>query len=125
MTFPTRKHVAVDFLTLVAHNQVREAFARYIGPGFKHHNPHFHGDGPALMAAMEENAKGKPNKVLEVQFALEDGPMTMVFSKLIPSPDATPRATVHIFRFDGLRIVELWDIGMPAPEHSLNEHGVF
>ena len=34
-------------------------------------------------------------------------------------------AAVHLFRFDGDRIVELWDVGQPVPEESPNENGVF
>jgi hypothetical protein len=32
---------------------------------------------------------------------------------------------VHICRFDGARIVELWDVGQPVPEHSVNALGMF
>jgi predicted SnoaL-like aldol condensation-catalyzing enzyme len=31
---------------------------------------------------------------------------------------------VHIFRFDGGLIAELWDIGQPVPEDSPNERGL-
>jgi len=34
-------------------------------------------------------------------------------------------AAVHLFRFDGGRIVELWDIWQPIDPDSQNEHGVF
>ena len=34
-------------------------------------------------------------------------------------------AVVHIFRFEGGRIAELWDLGMPIPEDSVNENGMF
>jgi len=32
---------------------------------------------------------------------------------------------VHIFRFKGGRIAELWDIGVQEPEDSPNQHGLF
>jgi predicted SnoaL-like aldol condensation-catalyzing enzyme len=34
-------------------------------------------------------------------------------------------ALVHIFRFEGNLIAELWDIGQAAPENSPNEYGMF
>jgi predicted SnoaL-like aldol condensation-catalyzing enzyme len=32
---------------------------------------------------------------------------------------------VHIFRFRGDKIVELWDLGQEVPESSPNENGMF
>ncbi len=34
-------------------------------------------------------------------------------------------AVVHIFRFEAGRIVELWDVGQPVPEETVNENGMF
>ena len=34
-------------------------------------------------------------------------------------------AVVHIFRFDGDRIVELWDLAQEVPDHSPNANGMF
>jgi hypothetical protein len=32
---------------------------------------------------------------------------------------------VHIFRFAGDRVVELWDVAQPLPADSPNENGAF
>ena len=32
---------------------------------------------------------------------------------------------MHIFRFDGDRVVELWDVSQAAPEDSPNRRGMF
>jgi predicted SnoaL-like aldol condensation-catalyzing enzyme len=34
-------------------------------------------------------------------------------------------AVVHIFRFSGDKIVELWDLGQPIEKNSPNENGLF
>jgi predicted SnoaL-like aldol condensation-catalyzing enzyme len=34
-------------------------------------------------------------------------------------------AVVNIFRFQGERIIELWDLGQPVPKESSNERGMF
>lgn len=34
-------------------------------------------------------------------------------------------AVVHLFRFEGNLIVEMWDIGQPVPESTPNENGMF
>jgi hypothetical protein len=41
------------------------------------------------------------------------------------SKDDRGAALVHVFRFEGDRIAELWDIGQPVPEHSVNAAGMF
>ena len=77
------------------------------------------------MAAMEENAARNPDKVLEIQRALEDGDLVVVHSWVRQKPGELGAAVVHLFRFDGARIVELWDVGQPVPESSPNENGMF
>jgi predicted SnoaL-like aldol condensation-catalyzing enzyme len=120
-----QKAAAVEFLTLVVSGKVREAYRRYVGPGFKHHNPYFRGDAASLMAAMEQNEAQSPNKVLEVQLVVEEGDRVAVFSHVRQSPDDRGAAVVHIFRFEGGRVVELWDVGQPVPDPVINEHGMF
>jgi predicted SnoaL-like aldol condensation-catalyzing enzyme len=121
----TRKAAAIGFLTTVAAGRVREAYDTYIGPGFRHHNPHFKGDGTSLMSAMEENARTNPDKVLEVKRALEDGDLVAVHSHIRQNASDLGAAVVHIFRFEGDRIVELWDAGQAVEATSVNDNGMF
>jgi uncharacterized protein YndB with AHSA1/START domain len=121
----SRKEAAISFLRMVATGKVRDAYWRTIGPNFRHHNPFFPGDADSLMAAMEENARDNPTKQLEVKRALEDGDLVAVHSHIRQSPDHRGAATVHIFRFEGDRVAELWDTGQPVPEDSPNRNGMF
>jgi predicted SnoaL-like aldol condensation-catalyzing enzyme len=125
MSSQSLKDAAIEFLTLVATGKVREAYERHAGPGFRHHNPYFRGDAESLMVAMEENAAKNPDKVLEVQIALQEGERVAVFSRVRQRPGDLGGAVVHIFRFEGDRIAELWDIGQAVPEDSVNENGMF
>ena len=120
-----RKEAATEFLRLASSGKVRDAYDRYISPDFRHHNPHFRGDAKSLMAAMEENAAQNPHKVLQVLHVLEDGDLIAVHSKVRVTPQSTEIALVHIFRFEGDLVTELWDISQPQPENSPNQHGMF
>lgn len=122
---PPHKDAAIDFLTLAASGKVREAYRKHVGSEFRHHNPNFRGDAESLMAAMEKNAAENPDKVLEIQRAIQEGDQVAVFSRVRQSPDARGAAVVHIFRFQGDRISELWDVGQEIPENSVNEYGMF
>jgi predicted SnoaL-like aldol condensation-catalyzing enzyme len=121
----TIKERAVSFLELVASGNVREAYESHVGPDFRHHNPYFPGDADSLMSAMEENAAGNPDKILEVKRAIQEGDTVAVHSHVRQNPEDLGGAVVHIFRFQDERIVELWDVGQAIPEDSPNENGVF
>jgi predicted SnoaL-like aldol condensation-catalyzing enzyme len=125
MTATSRKDAAISFLRMAASGKFREAYQKYVGRNFRHHNPFFRGDAQSLMTAMEENAAKNPDKVLEVQRALEDGDLVAVHSRVRQKPADRGAAVVHIFKFEGDRVVELWDMGQPVPENSPNENGMF
>jgi predicted SnoaL-like aldol condensation-catalyzing enzyme len=120
-----RKEAAMAFLRLASSGKARKAFQKHVAPGFRHHNPFFRGDADSLMIAMEENAAKNPDKVLEVQRALEDGDLVAVHSRVRQKPGDRGAALVHLFKFQGDRIVELWDLGQPVPENSPTENGMF
>ena len=125
MMADSNKDAAVTFLKMAASGKVREAYARFVGAGFRHHNPFFEGSAEALMAAMEENARQNPSKVLEVKRAIAEGEFVVVHGYVRHKLGDLGAAVVHIFRFEKDRIVELWDVGQPVPAESPNEYGMF
>ena len=123
--FMTRKEMALAFLHAAASGNVRDAFQRHVATNFRHHNAFFKGDANSLMMAMAENAVKNPGKILEIQRALEDGDLVAVHSRVRQKAGDRGAAVVHIFRFEGNQIAELWDFGQPVPEDSPNEYGMF
>ena len=124
MNASARKAAAVEFLTLAAAGRVDDAYARHVGPAFRHHNPYFRGDAASLREAMRANAASNPNKLFEVQRAVAEGDLVAVHSRVRQHPGDRGAVVVHIFRFDGDRIVELWDVGQATPDESPNENGI-
>ena len=120
-----RKDIAVDFLEKAASGKARQAFSEHAGPTFRHHNPWFRGDADSLARGMDDNHAANPEKLLDVEHVLEDGNFVAVHSRVLHRPDDMPVAVFHLFRFDGDRIAELWDVGQALPPASLNEHGMF
>jgi predicted SnoaL-like aldol condensation-catalyzing enzyme len=119
------KNAAVSFLQLAASGRAREAFAKHVSTDFRHHNPYFAGDAESLMTAMDENARQNPDKRLDVLRTLEDRDLVAVHSYVRHNAADPGAALVHIFRFEGDRIAELWDIGQPVPAESPNSNGMF
>jgi predicted SnoaL-like aldol condensation-catalyzing enzyme len=121
----SNKEAAITFLKLASSGKVRDAYSKFVGPGFKHHNPFFEGSADSLSAGMEENARQNPNKILEVKRSIAEGDFVAVHSHVRQKPGELGGAVVHIFRFENGRIVELWDLGQPVPENSANQYGMF
>lgn len=67
------KDQAVSFLELASSGKVREAYDRFVGTGFRHHNPHFRGDASSLETGGAESAATNPNKTFSVRHVLQDG----------------------------------------------------
>ena len=121
----SNKNAAASFLKLAASGKVREAYSKFVGAGFKHHNPFFEGSAESLMAGMEENARQNPNKAFEVKRAIAEGEFVVTHSHVQQKPGELGAAVVHIFRFENGHIVELWDLGQPVPEKTPNQYGMF
>lgn len=120
------KDIATSFLKLAASGKVSEAFEKHVSrEDFRHHNPHFAGDAKSLKAAMMEAHQKFPGTTLEVQRVFEEDNLVAVHSRVKHSTDTPDIAVVHIFRFEGKKIVELWDVGMEAPQDSPNVNGMF
>jgi len=120
----TQKDLAISFLKNAASGKLDEAYS-LVTSDFRHHNAYFKGDAESLKAGMAGAHQQFPNTQLDVQRAIEEGDVVAVHSRVQHAPDRPLIAVVHIFRFEGDQIAELWDVGMEAPKDSPNENGLF
>lgn len=120
-----KKEICKNFLILCSKGNSREAFQKYAGENFKHHNAYFKGDAESLMIAMEENAKANPEIIFKTHLIVEEENLVVTYSKFQHNADDIGYAVVHIFRFENNRIVELWDLGQQIPSDMVNENGMF
>jgi predicted SnoaL-like aldol condensation-catalyzing enzyme len=119
------KEMAIDFLQLASSGRVDEAYDLYVGKNFRHHNPYFAGNAQALKEGMRDNALKNPGKVCDVQRTIVEGPLVAVHSRIQMAPGKGSVAVVHIFRMEGGKIAELWDVGQQVPDSAVNEYGMF
>lgn len=124
MTAEEKKKVAVDFLRLAGQGHPREMQAA-LKPGGIHHNVYVQRGWDALLTAMEEAGKKSPNKRLDVKHAVCEGDLVAVHSHVVHKPDDPGSAVVHIFRFEGDKIAEMWDVGLSIPADAPNADGAF
>ena len=121
----THKDTALAFLKLCAAGKPREAFEQYTGPAFRHHNAFYGDTAEDLIEGMEEMAEAFPRTTFEEKQIIEDGNQVAIYSHVVTEPGNRGLAVVHILRFEGEKIVELWDVAQPVPENSPNELGMF
>ena len=114
---------AIEFLQQAASGRAHAEAATHLAPGFRHHNPHFAGDGESLLTAMDKNAAQFPGTRLEVVHALQDGDMVSTLCKVQHTPDEAGYAVAHVFRFENGKIAELWDLAQEIPKETPNQYG--
>jgi predicted SnoaL-like aldol condensation-catalyzing enzyme len=120
----TKKEMATTFLKMTASGDVRNAYDKFIAPNFIHHNQYFKGDRESLLLAMEDSSRASPNKQLDIQQIFEDGDRVAVFSK-VTMKSGQEVAVVHILKFEGTKVVEMWDVGQLLDKNSPNKNGAF
>lgn len=125
MSISPCKNIAIAFLQQAAMGDIRAAYQAHVADNFRHHNPYFRGDAASLMEGMLDNAATHPHKTLEIRLALQEGELVTLFSRVLLQAGGPEFALVHIFRFEGDRIAELWDIGQMVPEDAVNQYGMF
>jgi predicted SnoaL-like aldol condensation-catalyzing enzyme len=117
--------IATEFLAMAAAGKVREAYERHVADAFTHHNAWFPGDRESLLVAMEQSAQAEPNKSFVVKQVIASGDRVAVLSHLQRAATDQAYAVVHILRFEGSMIVEMWDVGQEIPKDSPNALGMF
>ena len=125
MGMRSKTDIATEFLELCAGGRVREAYEKHVAADFRHHNAWFPGDRQSLLDGMEQSAQAEPNKSFTVMQAIESGDRVALLSRLRRERADVEMAVVHILRFEGDRIVEMWDVGQEIPKDSPNALGMF
>ena len=121
----TQKEIAIDFLNLVVAGSIDEAYDNYVNMHGKHHNVHYSAEFESLKKGMLENHAQFPHKRIMVKNVMGDCELVAVHSNIILKPGEPGIATVHIFRFEAGKIVEMWDVGQSIPYDSPNRLGAF
>lgn len=117
------KERAIEFLKSVGLGNVRAGYADYVSSNFTHHNQYFKGDRESLLLAMEEAHQSEPNKNIEIKQVFESGDHVITHS--LVQKEKMDIVVVHIFRFEGDKIAELWDVGQVIEANGPNENGLF
>lgn len=118
------KKKVVEFYEKALNQKEVAAVDKYLGP-YRQHNPQA-ADGPdGLKGYIGYLKSTAPNFKFEIKRVLADGDFVILHVHGIPEPGARGLAIVDIFRVDGERIVEHWDVIQEIPEKAANSNGMF
>jgi predicted SnoaL-like aldol condensation-catalyzing enzyme len=122
------KKIVIDFYDKAINQKDFEAAAVHLGTKYIQHNP-LAADGPdglkAFLAFAKENLKTYRTEFKRV---LADGDFVIVHAHARANPDDPSdrgTAVMDIFRLEGDKVVEHWDVAQPIPEQSANQNTMF
>ncbi len=123
----TNKDIAVAFYKkALFEGQVEEAFRLYAVPNYRQHNPLIEDGMEGLRKFVTWIMSNHPDARWEIKRVFADGDHVILHSHWHGLSD-NPRgeAVVDIFRLEGGKFVEHWDVIQPIPETSANANTMF
>ena len=122
----TNKDIAVAFYKTVTEGRVEDAFRLYAGSPYRQHNPLIEDGMEGLRKFVTWIASNHPDARYELKRVFADGDYVILHSHWHGLSD-NPRgeAVVDIFRLEGGKFVEHWDVIQPIPETSANANTMF
>ena len=119
------KKAALEFYDFAINKKDYEAASKYIGSGYKQHNP-LVGDGKeGFKAFLAMLKKDFPQARSEVKRVFADGNYVIIHVHSIRVPDTPTRAIFDCFRFDeNGKIAEHWNAIQDIPVKAANPSGM-
>jgi predicted SnoaL-like aldol condensation-catalyzing enzyme len=102
-----------------------EAASKYLGAGYKQHNPTA-ADGPEGLKGFIAYLKANfPQTHSEITQAFADGDYVILRVHSVRVPGTLGNAIVDIFRLQDGKVVEHWDSVQPIPDKAANTNTMF
>ena len=126
-----RKNIVLEYFKLVVAGKFKEGL-RFFAPDCKTHNPYVAGNmkalNDAMIAANKEGAAKYPEAEFAVKHVLADGDLVVAHAQLLSNkskPNEGGLRQIHLFRFEGDKIVEYWDVTQQVTPNMPNASGAF
>ena len=126
-----RKDVVLEYFKLVVAGKFKEVL-RFFAPDCKTHNPYVAGKmevlTDAMIAANNEGSAKYPEAEFAVKQVLADGDFVAAHTQLLSNkskPNEGGLRQIHLFRFEGNKILEYWDVTQQVTPNMPNASGAF
>ncbi len=126
----TPKQVVSNFMDeFYIQKKVRSSFERWVVPGYIQHNPYAATGREAAIGFLEKFVEQNPGQRTTIHRIIADGNLVAVHSHgWMENGDAAAKrgfAVVDIFRVEGCKVMEHWDVLSPVPETAANTNTMF
>jgi predicted SnoaL-like aldol condensation-catalyzing enzyme len=126
-----RKNVVLEYFKLVVAGKFKEGL-RFFAPDCKTHNPYVAGSmevlTDAVVVANKEGSAKYPEAEFAVNHVIADGDFVVAHTQLLSNkskPNEGGLRQIHLFRFEGDKIVEYWDVTQQVTPNMPNAGGAF
>ncbi|MFE7271315.1 nuclear transport factor 2 family protein [Streptomyces sp. NPDC057623] len=120
-----QKYVAARVLKGVFEQGDTDVVDRYVRPDCIQHNP-LAPDGAETLKNLGKAVHQQfPDAEYDIRRVISEGDLVLVHSNVVMTPDTRGQAVFDIFRFQGGKIAEHWDVGQSVPEGSANGNDMF
>jgi predicted SnoaL-like aldol condensation-catalyzing enzyme len=121
----TKDMVTAFYKMVFYEHKVAEAFKTYVGASYKQHNPLVPDGIEPSVAFLSKRFETNPQAINEMKRIIADGDLVAVHVHSRLNDADRGRAIVDIFRVEGGRIIEHWDVIQPVPENAQNSNTMF
>ena len=119
------KKTVLAFYDAAINKKDFDAASKYFGSRYTQHNPGA-ADGPEGLRKFIDFLKAKfPNAKSEFKKVFADGGYVIVHVHAVREPGTLGNAIIDIFKLEGGKIVEHWDVTQPIPEKPANNNTMF
>ena len=119
------KRAVLDFYEKGLNQKDFASAAVHFGPRYVQHNP-VAADGIEGFRAFVSFLKERfPNSRSEIKKVFADGDFVILHVHAVREPGSAGSAIVDIFKLEGGKIVEHWDVNQPIPEKMAHANGMF
>jgi predicted SnoaL-like aldol condensation-catalyzing enzyme len=119
------KKIVTELYNAALNEKDFEKARRYLGDKYIQHNPTA-ADGPEGLKAFIAFLREKfPNNKSEIKRIFAEGDYVIVHVHAVREPGTRGNAIIDIFRLEGDKVVEHWDVVQPIPEKAANDNGMF
>ena len=119
------KKAVVEFYDKALNQKDFDAAAKYFCQRYIQHNPNAQDGIEGFRKFIEFRREKFPAAKSEIKRALADGDMVILHVHSVREPGERGVAIIDIFRLEGGKIVEHWDVVQPIPDKAANDNGMF
>ncbi|WP_376097926.1 nuclear transport factor 2 family protein [Roseomonas sp. CCTCC AB2023176] len=119
------RRLVVAFYEAVFVRHDLSAAERYLSEDYRQHNPRVPDGRAAFVAVFSRILAANPQARSRIVRSAADGDLVFLHVHSQSNPSDRGRAIVDIFRVEGDRIVEHWDVIQEVPETAANGNTMF